>query len=338
MLPRLRNVLLKKRFLLNSRFFPEFYRNFSSEVLPDVNSKHKAVWKLPRIYLDNPLVIGETVTITADVAHYLANLMRLKEGNPFRAFNGRSGEGGGEYLLTMERPQQTRRMKNLDVVHASVVSQLREAGDCANLPVCLYIAPIRRAKMKLLLEKATELGVGAMGVVQTALVQRGNADRWDMEAYNKVITEACEQSERMTLPHVEHTAPMPLSQLLSQWQRRKDNGEFVRLLVCRERMKVDQGQGVPLLSALLDVPKAALLAALGAAAPPAEENNAQPKLPPFGLMVGPEGGWMSDELELCSKYSVVQMVTLGGSVLRSETAAIAALSVFSSAIDHIKCN
>jgi len=313
------------------------------------------------------MIIGETVTITADVAHYLANVMRLKEGHPFRAFNSRGHRGGGEFLLTMERSQQTRRMKNLDIVHASVVSQIRGAGDCVNLPVCLYVAPVRRAKMKLLLEKATELGVAGFGVVQTALVQGGNIDRWDADAYESVLIEACEQSERLTVPHVYHGEPLPLEQLLMQWQKRKDqtdgdghghghghgNGEFVQLLVCRERMDLEQGQGVPLLTALLNAPKSAMLGLSDSASASASANeveaevslqhaetegqNFPPKLPPFGLLVGPEGGWMSDELELCSKYSVVQMVTLGSSVLRTETCAIAALSVFSSAIDHIKC-
>jgi 16S rRNA (uracil1498-N3)-methyltransferase len=327
-------LLARSNFVNGSGWLLNLRRVFSSERLSLDAKASQEVWKLPRIMLDTHFTIGETVTITADLAHYLANVMRLKEGSPFRAFNSRTGEGGGEYLLKMDRPNQTRRMKNLDVVHASVVSQLREAGACAQLPACLYLAPIRRAKMKLVLEKATELGVAAVGVVQTALVQGGNIDKWDTDAYTRVMTEACEQSERLALPHVPHTEPVPLAQLLLQWQERKDDGEFVQLLMCRERVSVEHGQGIPLLTALLNAPKEALLMHMHEAT----TLPAQPKPPPFGLLIGPEGGWTNDELDLCTRHSVVKMVSLGDSVLRAETAALAALSIFSSAVDHTKCN
>ena len=210
-------------------------------------------------------------------------------------------------------------------MHATVVSRLREAGACTQLPVCLYLAPIRRAKMKLVLEKATELGVAAVGVLQTALVQGGNIDKWDTDAYARLLTDACEQSERLVLPQVLHTDPAPLEQLLWQWQERKDGGEFAQLLVCRERASVEQGHGVPLLTALLSAPPGALLMneREGAEGPP----SARPAPPKFGLLIGPEGGWTNDELELCNRHSVTKMVSLGDCVLRAETAALAAYAI-----------
>lgn len=332
-------LLTRSNFAPESRWLLNLRRTFGSERFsldpPATSRPGKEVWKLPRILLDTHFTIGETVMITADVAHYLANVMRLKEGSPFRAFNSRTGDGGGEYLLKMDRPTQTRRLKNIDVVHASVVSQLREAGACAQLPVCLFLAPIRRAKMKLVLEKATELGVAAVGVVQTALVQGGNIDKWDTDAYTRAMTEACEQSERLAVPHVSHTVPVPLAQLLLQWQKRKDDGEFAQLLMCRERVSVEQGQGTPLLTALLSAPQDALLMMHGHKA---TTLSSPPKPPPFGLLIGPEGGWTNDELDLCNKHSVVKMVSLGDSILRAETAALTALSIVSSVVDHTKCN
>ena len=66
-------------------------------------------------------------------------------------------------------------------------------------------------------------------------------------------------------------------------------------------------------------------------------NNNNTNDTPFGLLIGPEGGWTDEELELTKKYkNLVQFVSLNSNILRSETAAIAAISQFSAAVDYIK--
>ncbi len=57
-------------------------------------------------------------------------------------------------------------------------------------------------------------------------------------------------------------------------------------------------------------------------------------LPPFGLLVGPEGGFTPAELDLCAAHSVVTFVSLGRDVLRAETAGIAALATLAAAVNH----
>ena len=274
------------------------------------------------MYLNQPLQIGVSVEIGSESAHYLSNVLRLREGSLFRAFNGNDNEFGCEYLLELCRSKNVKRMKNIDQVHANVLSQIRNSESNTQLPVTLYFAPIRSKKVKLLLEKATELGVEKMAVVQTELTQGGN-DFLDSESLLRVIVDAVEQSERISLPSLS-VEPVSLVELLDHWQRLKDNGDEVRLLVCKERM--DQSGGMPLLSALLQTPQLLI----------SEGKHLRERSTPFGLVVGPEGGWTTAESDLFRERSVVQTVSLGDSVLRSETACITALSLFSGAVDHVR--
>ena len=51
--------------------------------------------------------------------------------------------------------------------------------------------------------------------------------------------------------------------------------------------------------------------------------------PRNGILIGPEGGFTAEELQQLGSHSAVRFVSLGNNVLRSETAAVAALSVIS---------
>jgi 16S rRNA (uracil1498-N3)-methyltransferase len=74
-----------------------------------------------------------------------------------------------------------------------------------------------------------------------------------------------------------------------------------RLVLCDET-----GAGAPIVEALAEVPPGA----------------------PAAVFVGPEGGFAETELDAIGKLSIVTRVGLGPRVLRTETAALAALAVF----------
>src|SRR5437899_1900297 len=46
----------------------------------------------PRLYVDEPLAAGAAITLEPSQAHYLADVLRLKPGDPVLVFNGRDGE------------------------------------------------------------------------------------------------------------------------------------------------------------------------------------------------------------------------------------------------------
>ncbi|MBU0799644.1 MAG: 16S rRNA (uracil(1498)-N(3))-methyltransferase, partial [Alphaproteobacteria bacterium] len=102
--------------------------------------------KLPRLYVDHELTAGHIVTFGEDQAHYLRAVLRQNPGDRVRVFNGRDGE----YICT------------LDTVGKKAVTGTATDQLCAQPPaplaLHLYFAPIKKARMDMLIEKAVELG------------------------------------------------------------------------------------------------------------------------------------------------------------------------------------
>jgi 16S rRNA (uracil1498-N3)-methyltransferase len=95
----------------------------------------------------------------------------------------------------------------------------------------------------------------------------------------------------------------------------------------------EQCEGLSAPSIAEPVPLAALLQSW----PPrplyvADERRTAPHLRPApgpaGLLIGPEGGFSDAEIEMIGRHDQVRRISLGARILRAETAAIAALSLF----------
>jgi 16S rRNA (uracil1498-N3)-methyltransferase len=153
----------------------------------------------------------------------------------------------------------------------------------------LLFAPIKRTRLDWLVEKATELGVSALLPVWTGHTQ---AERLNLDRLHGHAVAAAEQSERLSIPALHD--PRPLDRVLAAWPDER------RLIVCDE-------SGV-------SEPIATVLARLGSAL--------------SALLTGPEGGFTEMELDSLSRFPFVSRVGLGPRVLRADTAALAALSVF----------
>ena len=317
---------------------------------------------LPRVYVDRPIggVGGESgiIDLDQDVSHYLANVMRMKEGSQFRAFNSTEGE----FLLELIRAPSSIRKHGLhhrpaqrngarsDKAFASIVCKLRgiEEAQAENIPVALYFAPVKKAKIKVMVATLTELGAGMLVPIKTQRTQKENIVGFPMETLQSCILEAVEQSERLTIPTLE--PPIELLEVLHRWQLRYDNDEkagvrVTSLLVCKERAdQIGQKQNgnhcKPLLSTFLENGLATSISAtlLRGKEPKEVDDDLTDIGADIGLIVGPEGGFTDEEWELFRQYPVVQMVSLGGNVLRAETASAAAMASVSSALEHLRAS
>jgi 16S rRNA (uracil1498-N3)-methyltransferase len=143
-------------------------------------------------------------------------------------------------------------------------------------------------RLELLIEKATELGASALVPVITARTQVARLNPARLAA---TACGAAEQSERLSVPEIR--AALPLARLIDAWPPGR------RLILC------DESGTAP--------PVAAALATLAPG--------------PMAVLVGPEGGFAETELDALRKLPFVSPVSLGPRVLRSETAALAALAV-----------
>jgi 16S rRNA (uracil1498-N3)-methyltransferase len=230
----------------------------------------------PRLYVTARIAPEGEVGPTAGQAHYLRSVLRLGIGAAVAAFN----EADGEWLCRIAEI-------NKRGVRLIVERQLRRPEREADL--WLLFAPIKRARLDWLVEKATELGVSALLPVWTARTQ---VERINFERLRAHAIEAAEQSERLTVPELH--SPERLERILAGWPANR------RLVVCDE-----SGGAEPIGEAAVRLPSE-----------------------PAALLIGPEGGLDQTELDALGKLSFVTRVGLGPRVLRAETAALAALAVF----------
>lgn len=237
--------------------------------------------KLPRLYVDCDLRAGEPAALGPQALHYLRNVMRRKAGDRVRLFNGRDGE----WLCVLEDAGG----KRVSVVPESCL----RSQPPPPRPLHLAFAPVKKARLDWLVEKAVELGATALHPVLTrnAEVRVLNEARLTAQ-----MAEAAEQCERMDLPAL--TPLIPLPAFLSDFT-----------------LKDFTGTGAPLLACLERAPDAA---PLSAALPPPPDSAA--------FLIGPEGGFTEDERRLILAAPGVRPVSLGPRILRSETAVCAALA------------
>jgi 16S rRNA (uracil1498-N3)-methyltransferase len=234
--------------------------------------------RTPRLYVAPGLASGAEAELGRAQTHYLRSVLRLETGAAIAAFNATDGEW---FCRVAEFGKRGARL--------SVEAQLREPEPETETDLWLLFAPIKRARLDWLVEKATELGVAALLPVWTARtqVERVNLDRLRAHA-----VEAAEQSERLSVPDLR--APERLDRLLATWPGAR------RLVVCDE-----SGAGEPISDAAARLPPG-----------------------PMALLVGPEGGFDETELDAFGKLSFVTRVGLGPRVLRAETATLAAVALF----------
>lgn len=140
----------------------------------------------PRLHLDQRLAATLRTTVSDDRAHYLRNVLRLREGAEVRLFNAVDGEWQARVEAAGRHQIELR-------VQHRLRAPVDEAG-----PV-LAFAPIRRNRMEWLVEKAVELGVAGLVPVLTA---RTVVRPEDSARLSAIVTEATEQCERLTVPTV----------------------------------------------------------------------------------------------------------------------------------------
>jgi 16S rRNA (uracil1498-N3)-methyltransferase len=245
-----------------------------------------------RLHVDQPLSQGARVEPSADQARYLTAVMRLQAGAPVWLFNGRDGE----WRATLA--EVTKRGCAL-----AVEERTREQAPTPDLD--LVVALVKRARLEIIVEKAAELGCRR---VRLAITRRTNADHTNVARLQAIATEAAEQTGRLDVPEV--VAPEKLDRLLAGWDAPR------RLMFCDEagddpeaEWGGEQGRAKPALDAL----------AGGGAAP-------------WAVLIGPEGGFDPAERDLLRSLDFVTPVTLGPRILRADTAAISALTLWQAAL------
>jgi 16S rRNA (uracil1498-N3)-methyltransferase len=168
--------------------------------------------------------------------------------------------------------------------------------------IVLGQALIKGDKMDWVIQKATELGVATIIPLHSAhSVIKPNRERLahQRSRWERITRDAAQQSERWTIPTIEN--PKDLAEICRQYTSALVKG-----------MLMERSSGLSL--ATMSLP----------------QDSAHPII----ILIGPEGGWAPDEQRLAREQGFLSL-SLGPRILRTETAAIAALSVLQSRLDEM---
>jgi 16S rRNA (uracil1498-N3)-methyltransferase len=228
-----------------------------------------------RLFVEGALTAGATVECSKDQAHYLGNVMRMRAGDAILAFNGRDGEWLAEIVV----------LKRGD---CELTARERTREQTGGPDFHYLFAPLKKARLDFMVQKATELGVAALRPVMT---RRTVAERVKIERMQANVIEAAEQCGVLRVPDV--AEPEKLETALANWPESR---------------------------ALIFADEAAQIAS------PLEALAAIPK-GPAALLIGPEGGFTDEERAMLLALPFVRAISLGPRIMRADTAAVAALAL-----------
>jgi len=160
----------------------------------------------------------------------------------------------------------------------------------------LLFAPIKKARTDFIVEKAAEMGAARIIPVQTAFT---NAERIRQDRLQAHAIEAAEQCGGTYVPQVADLTR--LDRILADWP------EGRQLMFCDEALAQDGSAALP---------------GLDRTDPPA----------PWAILIGPEGGFSPAERTRLRALRFAHPVRLGPRILRADTAAVAAMTLWQQAL------
>lgn len=157
----------------------------------------------------------------------------------------------------------------------------------------LIFAPIKKARTDFIVEKAAEMGAARILPVGTEYT---NSERIRQDRLQAHAVEAAEQCGGTYVPQVADL--QKLSQLLDHWSAER------QLMFCDE-------------------------AEVGNALQLAAQDH---KDAPWAILIGPEGGFSEKERKRLHAMAQSHVVSLGPRILRADTAAVAAMTLWQQAL------
>ena len=229
-----------------------------------------------RLFFSNTLSKNMIDKLDKSQSHYLTKVMRLKKNDTFSLFN-KTGEWEAKILNITK-----------DFVEFKSTKQLRQKETIKEL--WLAFSPIKSNYQNFMIQKATELGVSKFLpiIFDRTIVRKINKDRLE-----KIVIEACEQSNRISVPSFEEA-----QNLKSFLNSNSMNLIFTDLNSDNKRIEKTK---------FLDKP--------------------------ICIIIGPEGDFSEHERQEILSFKGVQALKINDNILRSETAVISAISIINYVIN-----
>ena len=152
-----------------------------------------------RIYTNEELKLGKTITLNEEQTHYLKNVVKYAVSDELLCFDNKNGE----FLCIIKELNK----KNTLI---DVIKQTKPFTPCPD--IWLLFAPLKKDNTDFVIEKATELGVKKIIPINTRYTNSSNIK---LERFIAQSIEASEQCRRTDLPEI---SPLTnLSEILKNW-------------------------------------------------------------------------------------------------------------------------
>lgn len=243
-----------------------------------------------RFFVPPQSIEQDSVTLPQHVARQLSRVLRASVGDSIIIFDN----SGFEYVVTLE---------NLDSRTAmGTVTDRRQNFAEPQTQIVLYQGTLKSDRFEYVLQKGTEVGISAfVPVICTRSIVRprdGKQSDNRTERWNRIITEAAEQSGRGLVPTLSDAVSFADS------CKSVDGVGVIPWEVERSRS---------LKSALTDLARS---------------------VQKLSVFIGPEGGYTDEEIELAQSLGIVP-VSLGKRILRAETAGVVTASAILYEFDEL---
>jgi len=229
-----------------------------------------------RIFVNKSISSNLIIYVKNKQHHFLKNVMRIKVNDKINVFDGTSGEWTSK-VISINR-------ENTALLVTENIKKMQSSSD-----LWLIFAPIKQNRMRIAIQKATELGVSK---IIPCFTEYTNFNKINIKNLYQNTIEASEQSKRLDIPSIEKE--VDLKSLLQNWPIDR------KLIYCDEKNNDNKS----IIETIITLKKTT--------------NK-------WSVLVGPEGGFSDTEQNMILKNNNVVPVSLGKTILRSDTAITVAL-------------
>jgi 16S rRNA (uracil1498-N3)-methyltransferase len=249
-----------------------------------------------RIYQNTDFIVNTTVKLSDDAFGHMVRVLRLNEGDIVTLFNGKVHNGNEVFQYTAKLVDVKKKQANVEIISQEAINN--------ESPLAIHLGQgiSRGDRMDFTLQKSVELGVNKITPLFTERcgVKLSNERlAKKREQWQKIVISACEQSGRCTVPLV--AEPM----LLQDWIKEQTTALKLNLHPKAEH-------------SIMTLPMDK----------PASEISIR-------LLIGPEGGLTDEEISQANQVGF-QDILLGPRILRTETAALTAITALQCRFGDLK--
>ena len=250
---------------------------------------------MERFFLDTDKIVEGEVTFPEDLSKQIRKVLRL---DPKKDAVIVLDDSGWEFLVQLDGT-------NGNLVTGHIVDK-QEGREEPFIRLSLAYSLARREKIEWIIQKGTELGIAQFYpyVSSRSLVQDLKTNRARQDRLASIAREASEQSLRAKLPEL-----LPVSSF-----------EEMLISTADHDLKLVAWEGTAIVQRISSDTLKPLTAS---------------KQKSLILLIGPEGGFSTEEVKLAEKYGF-QQVSFGNSILRMETACIAGSAILRNLVDSLK--